>query len=389
MMAGSQNRLVIAGGGLAGSLAALAMAKLRPEVPILLIESGNSFGGNHIWSFFDPDVRAEHRWLVDPFVIARWNAYDVRFPKRERTLNTPYNSASSDGLDRVVRERLRPDQYRLQSPIETVAPHFVRLAGGETIAALGVIDARGPTDLSGLNLGWQKFLGREYRFNRPHGLHHPIVMDALVDQSDGYRFVYCLPFSETRMLIEDTYYSLSPTLDADTLGRRIEAYASARGWHSSAVEREESGVLPVVIGGDVEALWEQLTGVAKLGLRGGFFHPTTGYSLPDAVRMALFVSRQQDFSSASLHTNVKREATRLWQERRFYRLLDRMLFRAARPSQRYKVLEHFYRLDAGLVSRFYAGSSTLADKVRIFSGKPPIPIGSAIGALLGLEGHSE
>lgn len=382
-MQAADNRLVIAGGGLAGSLATLALAKLRPEVPILLVESGESFGGNHIWSFFDPDVREEDRWLIDPLITARWPAYDVCFPKRQRTLPTPYNSASSDNLDRAVRERLRPDQYRLGSVIETLTPDHVRLAGGETIGASGVIDARGPSSVSALDLGWQKFVGREYRFDRPHGLERPIVMDATVDQAEGYRFVYCLPFSETRMLVEDTYYSLSPALDVPALRDRIAAYVAARGWRPAEVEREETGVLPVAMGGDVAALWQQDPGIARLGLRGGFFHPTTGYSLPDAVRMALLVARQPGLSSAALHRALKREATRLWKQRGFYRLLDRMLFRAAPPPRRYRVLEHFYRLDANLIDRFYAGRSTLADKARILSGKPPVPLGSAMGALLG------
>ena len=388
-MPGSERRLIIAGGGLAGSLAALALAKLRPEVPILLIESGESFGGNHIWSFFDPDVRADDRWLVDPLVMARWEAYDVMFPNRRRTLPTAYNSASSERLDRAVRERLRPEQFQLGAAINAIAPDHVRLESGETIPASGVIDARGPGDVSALELGWQKFVGREYRFAQPHGLDGPIIMDATVDQAEGYRFVYCLPFSETRILVEDTYYSLSPALDVPALQERIAAYVTARGWQPAEVEREETGVLPVAMGGDVAALWNQQPGVAKLGLRGGFFHPTTGYSLPDAVRMALLVARQPDLSSAALHRVLKQEAAQLWKQRRFYRLLDRMLFRAAPPPQRYRVLEHFYRLDARLIDRFYAGRSTLADKARILSGKPPVPVGSAIGALLGKGRHPE
>jgi len=388
-MPGAETRLIIAGGGLAGSLAALALAKLRPEAPILLVESGESFGGNHIWSFFDPDVRPGDRWLVDPLVMARWESYDVLFPKRRRTLPTAYNSASSDRLDLTVRERLRPEQYRLGAAIGSIAPDHVLLTSGESIPASGVIDARGPANASALDLGWQKFVGREYRFERPHGLDRPIVMDATVDQTEGYRFVYCLPFSDTRMLVEDTYYSLSPELDVPTLQDRIAAYVAAQGWRPAEVEREETGVLPVAMGGNVAALWSQQPGIAKLGLRGGFFHPTTGYSLPDAVRMALLVARQPDLSSASLHRVLKQEAARLWKQRRFYRLLDRMLFRAAPPQQRYRVLEHFYRLDAKLIDRFYAGGSTLADKGRILSGKPPVPVGSAIGALLGKGRHPE
>ena len=196
--------LTIAGGGLAGCLVALALAKLRPDVDFVLVEQGERFGGNHVWSFFDADVAPGDRWLIDPIVAASWDGYDVRFPDRARTLPTRYNSTRSDRLDALVRERLRPDQYRLGE-----------VADGARID----IDARGAANLDALDLGWQKFVGRDLRLAAPHGLTRPIVMDACVDQTDGYRFVYCLPFSEDRLLIEDTYYSTDPTLDRAALVR--------------------------------------------------------------------------------------------------------------------------------------------------------------------------
>lgn len=361
-MSGRNQSLTIAGGGLAGCLTALALAKLRPDVPILLVEQGDSFGGNHIWSFFDADVAAEDRWLIEPIIARNWDGYDIRFPARARTLPTRYNSTRSDLLDALVRDRLRPDQYRL----------------GETADRID-IDARGAANLDALDLGWQKFVGREYRLAAPHGLTRPIVMDACVDQADGYRFVYCLPFTEDRLLIEDTYYSTDPALDRAEIGARVEAYADAQGWRVAALEHEEAGVLPVAMGGDFDAFWPEADRTARIGLRGGFFHPTTGYSLPDAVRIALLIARQADFSS--LPALLRGEAKRLWKARGFYRLLDKMLFRAAPPAERYKVLQHFYRLPPDLVERFYAAQSTLADKARILSGKPPVPIGRALKAL--------
>ena len=42
------------------------------------------------------------------------------------------------------------------------------------------------------------------------------------------------------------------------------------------------------------------------------------------------------------------------------------------------MLERFYRLPTPLIERFYAGEATLADKVRILCGKPPVPIGAAL-----------
>ena len=60
-----------------------------------------------------------------------------------------------------------------------------------------------------------------------------------------------------------------------------------------------------------------------------------------------------------------------------------MLFGAAAPEARWRVLERFYRLSAPLIERFYAGNSTLADRARILAGKPPVPLGDAVAALAG------
>ena len=384
-MSAGADRLVIAGGGLAGGLTALAMARLRPEVPILLLEGEPAFGGNHLWSFFDPDIAPADRWLVEPLVEARWDAHEVRFPRRQRVIATGYASCASHRLDAEIRARLRPDQYRLSAGITEVGADFVRLADGERIDAKGVIDARGfgalPAEQRGaLDLAWQKFVGREYRLEAPHDVARPVIMDANVAQHDGYRFVYTLPFAPDRLLVEDTYYSTNPALDPDLLGQRIDEYVAAKGWRAGRIERAEKGVLPVALGGDF-ARFRPKGATPRIGVMGGFFHPTTGYSLPDAVRVARLVAGLERFDGAALAARLDSEASRLWRDRRFYRLLNRMLFRAAAPEERYRVLEHFYRLEGDRVGRFYAARSGLWDKLRILSGKPPVPISRALAAL--------
>lgn len=377
-------QLVIAGGGLAGCLAALALARRRPEVDILLIEQGQCFGGKHTWSFFDSDVDEEDCWLVEPLIACMWDSHDVRFPQRTRTIGLGYNSISSEKLDQVVRSSLRPDQYRLGAAVKEVAETHVLLKGGERIEAPGVIDARGAGVLPGLDLAWQKFVGRTYRCASPHKCDRPIIMDAVVEQDSGYRFVYTLPFSATELLVEDTYYSASPVLDVPLLRGRIDSYMNRRGWSPATLYGEEKGVLPVALGGDLSEIWtSDQPAVARLGLRGGFFHPTTGYSLPDAVRNAALLAQQADLGSVSLHTFYRQRAHALWDERAFYRMLNRLLFRAATPSKRYRVLQHFYRLPESRIARFYAGRSTALDKLRILSGRPPVPIGKAISVMRG------
>jgi lycopene beta-cyclase len=44
-----------------------------------------------------------------------------------------------------------------------------------------------------------------------------------------------------------------------------------------------------------------------------------------------------------------------WREQRVFRLLNRMLFLAAAPPERYRILQHFYRLPEPVIDRFYAG----------------------------------
>ena len=55
MARGRRDGILIAGGGLAGSLAALAMARHRPEVPLLIVEEGETFGGEAYRHFADAE----------------------------------------------------------------------------------------------------------------------------------------------------------------------------------------------------------------------------------------------------------------------------------------------------------------------------------------------
>jgi len=375
--------MAIVGGGLAGGLIALALKRRRPDCDVRLIEGSARIGGNHLWSFFAGDVAAQDRWIVAPLICHGWTGYDVAFPAHRRALGAPYYAIESARLDAVVRAALPEGALLTRRKVLAAGPRAVVLADGDRIEAKGVIDCRGAGDLSLLDLGWQKFVGRELELEAPHETPRPMIMDATVAQSDGYRFVYCLPLAATRMFVEDTYYSENAELDRAALVERIHLYADARGWQVANVMREETGALPVAMGGDFEAYWASGGNkVAKAGVRAGLFHPTTGYSLPDAVRTAALVAAAEDLSGTGLHDLLHRHARAAWRSRGFYRMLDRMLFRAAEPDERYRILERFYTLAPALIGRFYAGQSTIADRVRILAGKPPVPVKRALKALV-------
>lgn len=373
--------VAIVGGGLAGGLAALALVKARPQWKICLIEA-DVIGGNHLWSFFSGDISDQAMQLLEPLITHRWQSYDVHFPAYQRHVDMPYQSITGESLAAHVAEIL-PADAMIKAMVDGLEPQAVHLADGRRLEARHVLDARGFGALDGLDAGWQKFVGQALKINGGHGLSAPIVMDVTVPQIDGYRFVYCLPFNAETVFVEDTYYSDDSALDVAAVRARIQQYAKAQGWQVSNVSRTETGVLPVVMAGDFDQLWPENDKLARIGVRSGAFHATTGYSLPFAAETALALA--EILESDDVAGALRARARSHWRRQAFYRLLSTMLFKAADPDDRYPIFQRFYRLSPHLIARFYAGHNHMGDKLRILSGKPPVPVGRAISAIKDLR----
>jgi lycopene beta-cyclase len=341
--------VILVGGGLQNGLVALALAA---HERVLLLERGDRLGGNHTWSFHADDVPDALRPAIAPLVVAEHPGYDVRFPGLHRRLGSRYAVVTSDRFAQVVGDRLG-DHVRLGAEVVRVDAPEVELASGEIFRAPLIVDARGPERASATEGGYQKFVGLEFLGRGPEV---PVVMDATVPQSDGFRFVYTLPLGGDRVLVEDTYYSDDPTLDVPLLTARCREHAAALGL--GEVVRRETGVLPIPF---AAAPVVRQPGVVTGGYAGGWFHPTTGYSFPCAARLAAALADGDPEAAARTQR----------QQARFCLLLNRMLFRRFVPDERRNVLEHFYALPEDTIRRFYALALEPRDKLRIFCRRPP------------------
>jgi lycopene beta-cyclase len=355
----------LVGGGLQNGLLALALRAAQPGARIAMVERGTTLGGNHTWCFHAGDLPASARPWIEPLIAQRWPGYHVAFPGLRRQLDSEYACITASRFHRVVSEALAGPQHHLLLEHDAELVEATRVVARQQTAVCE-IDARGPDrrafeDRS----GFQKFVGLELRCAAPHGLTAPTLMDATVPQLDGFRFFYVLPLSADRLLVEDTVFSDSAYLDVAEFRQRIEAYAAAHGWWPAAIERQETGVLPLPWHVELSA---PVTPVIA-GFQGGWFHPVTGYSFPLALRVAEAIA-----ATAAEHLPGPK-LTALWHQHRrqlgFAMRLNWMLFRWFAPEQRYHVLERFYRLPLASIRNFYALQLTAMDRARLLIGRPP------------------
>ena len=369
---------------MSGLLTAWRCLELNPKLKITLIDANSEIAGDHTWSFNLNDIDTELQKWVRPFIAHQWEAYDVKFPTRQRTLNITYCTGNSETLKSCVPPLIDSGRLslKLNSRVQDINEDTVFLEGGEEIQSALILDARGFEPNPERYLGYQKFVGHVIRTEQPHGVERPIIMDATVPQLGGYRFVYCLPYSDTELLVEDTYYTDGADMKSQEVDARIRDYIESQlNITSYEVARRETGILPITI-----AIKPDVYAPMSIGIRGGYYHAVTGYSFPDAAKVADKLAHQilslvnggQKITNRNLQLAMQNMQREHYSAERFFRLLNRMLFRAAKPQERYMVLQRFYGLGEGLIERFYAGDLTWRDKVRILIGKPPVPVFKAL-----------
>jgi lycopene beta-cyclase len=361
---------LLVGGGLQSGLLALALRHYRPTKTIAIVERDTRLGGNHTWSFHAGDVPRDARVWFEPLIKWRWPGYDVIFPGYRRRVDEPYGALSGEHLDAVIRSRLANVagcDIVTGADAVRVHPRGVTLSDGRELTANVVVDSRGPERTAApRRTGYQKFLGLEVRLQSRHGLTHPLLMDTLVPQVEGMRFMYVLPLEADRVLVEDTYFANQPELHAHVLRARVHSWIAARGWQIAEVLREERGVLPM----PYENATTQESDVPLCGgYAGGWFNPATGYSLPLALRFASFIATHEP------ETLRGPKLTRLIAERDqqagFLLLLNRLLFEATPANARRNIFERFYRLPTECINRFYAMQLLATDRARVLIGWPP------------------
>ncbi len=378
---------ILVGGGLQSGLLALALRHHQPEARVLLIERDCQLAGNHTWSFHPDDVPASAAAWVNPAVEHRWPSYTIRLSRFEKQINLAYASISSSYFADVV-SRLFENEHKsafesrgtrsallLGTKVTEVHPQRITTQSGETYSGRLVIDCRGPKpaqELPFAQCGYQKFWGLEIELQSDWPFDGPTVMDDRIEQSDGFRFIYSLPFTRRRVLVEDTRFANCPVIDRDECLQHIRSYLDLLGVPNWSIVREEHGILPMPFSSERmpgctnDSPEQAIAG----GYAGGWYHAATGYSFPLAIAFAETIATT---TPESAFDAIVRLAASHRSRSRFARYLNRLLFRLVKPTTRYQIFRRFYKvLPEASIARFYSHRFTIRDAIRIVVGFPPM-----------------
>jgi len=134
-----------------------------------------------------------------------------------------------------------------------------------------VFDTRPPRAPAGAML--QHFAGMEVEIDRPvFDPQTAILMDFRVDQTHGMHFMYVLPFSPTRALLESTLFSTT-VMPLEYYKEAVESYLFTH--HNASILQviaEEQGVIPM------GSLGLHDPAIPGLGANGGAIRPSSGYT---------------------------------------------------------------------------------------------------------------
>ena len=254
---------IIVGGGLQAGLIFQALRHYQPDTSVLMIERAEELFGNHTWSFHASDIPHQSWQWLSRNPITTWQSYSVCFPGYERHVPIRYCSIASAAMrESFSRASKLADpmpvawgtrEVQTGVAVERVGQEAVELADGRKYRADLVIDCRGrASELGNANrlCGFQKFHGFEFEIADQAAL-EPVLMDARVDQEDGFRFLYVLPLQPGRVLVEDTRFSDYPQLSRAKCLQAAAAYLKSKGVHRCELVREETGCLPMPYGRDM------------------------------------------------------------------------------------------------------------------------------------------
>jgi len=370
--------LAILGGGCAGLSLSMALAAQGVRCPrTLVIESRTEYTNDRTWCYWkDSNARApyptRHRWQTMRVVHAGQSvSLDCGATPYQMVAAQDFYASAQALIDRTPNLALRLGTSVVGELGHSGGVWNIRTSAGN-VRARSVVDTR-PSQRprrDGATL-WQSFYGHEIECSA--AVFDPLSLDLmnfLAPDARDVPFVYVLPVTPTRALVEVTVFSATP-LAPEALSARLDAAVAQRvGGAPFATVRSEHGILPMGLN---QAPGSADKSHVKVGVMAGGARASTGYAFQ---RIQSWAGECADALVRCGHPVGHRP------DPLPLRVMDRIFLDVLRANPSLGgalFFSLFSRTDPARVIRFLSGDAGVVDSLVVVAAMPVLPfVGAAL-----------
>jgi lycopene beta-cyclase len=357
---------ILAGGGCAGlSLVYHLLESSLKESQILIIDPNQGEIPNKTWCYWSKEALPIHPQSAR----FSWNSFYLKDEAQQLTkpLNElSYHHLNSHDFYAHVLEKIRqfPNVHFLKEEVVALTPTGTEIQvtthTADSYNASFVFDSRVESNDSDQSILKQVFIGIRIKVSEP--LFDPKkwgLMDFETRSSNGFDFIYTLPFSAHEALIEYTAYTTEERSEEELLKELQEFLNQKYGSIAYDIQFQESGKIPMSTRNFFSSVSPRHI---PIGTAAGWTKPSTGYTFaPIQENCAAIVASLERGELTSLHfprksrfvfyDNILLTIAHRWPKRLPGLFIN--LFSSSRPE---------------LVFRFLSEKTTFSEEIRLLSG---------------------
>jgi lycopene beta-cyclase len=365
-MADVLHDIAIVGAGCAGLSLAMRLAQSAPHLSVVLLDSRRQYEDDRTWCFWTSgNTPAED--LIDK----RWPRWRFANNSNRSILHTGhlhhYACVRSGHFYRHSLQKITAANFKLHldapvSAIQASGAGIQVTAGKPQLMARQVIDTRPEPHIQAKL--YQVFAGFEIETDADaFDPDEAGLMEGMMADTQGFRFIYTLPFSKRRALIELTRFAPDPIHPAQ-LDAELAAYLEGRNLHSARIIRQEYGLLPM---GMTAKRTSEDPRIIRAGMSAGAIRAATGYAF----------LRIQDWAQACAASIAKGGPALPHEPESTLRSWLDAVFLTALKQKPQNGADYFLKMAKALspdaFARFMTDAGSVLDHARLVTALPPLP----------------